>query len=138
MEKPKHLNHVSEKEFGFFVRLTVDRYEGGSRTTDNSYESLVCNTHNPKLCWCVGVEPAALDNFLKTWQAAYQYVECVYVPENSLYTIEEINEKLNFSGEEKSEIEQMRNENESLKDRLAELEKTLAESGVIKKNTKKQ
>lgn len=137
-ERNKPLNHIGLNEYGFFVRMSNERFEGGNSVVENTFDTWSKGKANEKICWTISVEKLALKSFLDTWKTVYLYCECIAVPENSTDTIEGINEKLNISlKSEMSEMDKIKATMEEMAKQNAELREELEKKNIVNKKEKK-
>ena len=142
MEREKPFKHIGINEFGFFVRQSETEFEGGKYPVENTFESWKKGTANNKICWTISVEKNEIKSFINTCKQVYLYIECILVPENSDYSVEQINELLQVSTEkEKSEVEKIQDqmnhiiaENNKLREELES--KKVIEKAPVKKSKK--
>lgn len=133
-QREKPFSHIGINEFGFFVRQSETQFEGGNRVQENTFETWKQGKANDKICWTISVEKLALKSFVETAKAVYIYCECILVPENSEYSVEDVNFMLQTKKQaELTPMQSLQNENETLKNRLAEIENLLQEKQIMEK-----
>lgn len=130
--------HISSKEYGFFVRTTKEKYEAGNTIKENTFETWKQKKHNEKVCCTISVEEMALQRFIENCTlVGYQYVECILVPEDSKVTIKEINEKLKGNSiAELTPFEKLQAQMEQMQKENAELREELENKKVVTKKGK--
>ena len=83
-----------------------------------SYENWQKGLANMSLCRVVDCEPIGIDQFLTSCKSVYAYVQCVHVPENAKYTLEQLNQS--EPGKPETEADILKREIAELKERLNE------------------
>lgn len=135
--RPQPFHNIGIDEFGFFVRQSESIYEAGNSIQENTFETWKQGKANGKICWTISVEKLAFKQFVRDYKTVYLYCECIAVPENSEYTIEQINDMLKVSKQkELSEFEKLQIEVEKQAKENAELRKQLEEKNIIKQTKK--